>query len=375
MLLNDKRQSVRDLFESFDRKFNPEQTLRGRRVANKEFAKKFMELVEAKKIKESQISFKELAEQLCGGVSDQDLEENLNTSAFPVITSQLISSKIIAAYEAFPKVGLGLVTVVPSRLKEGRVAGWQAIGAVQVVKERADYLEIIPPDQKFVAVKHDKVGGLLSLTREDIFHDNTGELMNRAGAIGTEAARHQDEGILAIVTDKNSVAYNKGQLYKTDNSNENYRSGAGSVLGTSSFEATHVLLNKKTDERGKPIMVLGRKPVLLHGATLEPMAFKLKNNEYGPQGTANLDRNFAFNRFDPVLNPYQDGAISTTGWFYGDFKSQFVYEECWPVEVFSRIGQDSEDGFKKDLIQQWKAGYYGGAGATDFRYVIKNVGS
>lgn len=359
---------IREIWESFDRKHNPQGTAKGRALANREFGKKFMELYEAKKIQDRDISFPELYEKLV-----LDVEENLDSSAFPIITSQLISSKIISAYEAFPRIGMGLVTVVQSKLKEGKVVGWQAIGTMKKLLEREEYKEVIPPDQKAVAVMHDKIGGLLSLSREDLTFDQTGELMRRASAIGDEAARDQDERVLRIITDADSKGYNKTTLYSVGNSN--LLSGAGSALGTDGFESCHKSLMGKTDERSKPIWVFGnQKPVMMVGATLEPMAFKLKNNEYGPQGTANLDKNFAFNRFDYVVNPYLD-AISTTAWFYGGFRQQFFYEEVWPLQTFSRTGQDSEDGFKKDLLMQWKAGYYGGAGAVDFRYVYKNAGA
>lgn len=361
-----KGSAVRDIYEAYTRKH----TDRG--VANREFAKQVMNLVETKKIGINDLSFKELWEGL---VVSQNLEEALTSSAFPNISSQIISTVMIEAYNLYPKIGLGMVRVVPSRLKVSRVVGWKAIGTISQVTEGEDFNEIIPPDEKYVLIPNYKYGGLLSLTKEDIFFDRTGQLVDRARGIGEEAARFQEQLILEGMIDKNGTVYNKGQMYPTNNSKTNYHSGAASALGTTSWETTYIALLKKVDEQGKFIWVNSDRPTLMVPPALYPQAFKLKNNEYGPTGTARgNDVNPAMNMFDIAVNPYLT-AVSSTAWLYGAFKRQFRWEEVWPIETFSRVGQDSEDGFKRDVIQQFKASLYGGIGADDFKYVEYNAGA
>jgi hypothetical protein len=100
------------------------------------------------------------------------------------------------------------------------------------------------------------------------------------------------------------------------------------------------------------------------------LAEKLRSNEYGPQGTANLDVNLARNMYNIVVNPYLSKA--TTTWWYGGFNRQFRWEEVWPLETYTRVGQDTEEGFKNDIIQQFKVSLFGGCGAVDTRYVLEN---
>ncbi len=364
-----KAYAIRDIYESFNRKHNAGDTVGGRATANREFSKAVMGLVEAKKVTAADFSFKELFEAL---VTSQNLEEALTSSAFPNISSQIISSVMIEAYQLWPKLGLSMVRVVPSRLKTSLVVGWKSIGVIREVKESEDYLENTPPDEKSVSIPNFKYGGLMSLTKEDIFFDRTGELVNRARGIGEEAARFQDQLIMEGMFDKNSNVYNKGQLFPSNNSKTNYHSGAGSVLSTNGFEASYIALLKKVDETSRKIWVMSDKMQLMCPPDLEPQAFKLKNNQYGPANTAlGNDVNFAMNKFDIVVNPYM---TSTTAWLLGAFKRQFRWEEVWPVETFSRVGQDSEDGFKRDVIQQFKCSLYGGVGADDFKYVEYNAG-
>ncbi len=114
---------------------------------------------------------------------------------------------------------------------------------------------------------------------------------------------------------------------------------------------------------------MGDRPLMIVGSTLLATAEKLQKNEHGDLGTANLDTNLAQGQFDVVINPY---LPSTSSWWYGAPARQFRWEEVWPIETFTRVGQDSEVGFNQDLIQQFKLSFYGGAGAADFRYVIEN---
>ena len=102
---------VRDVWESFDRKFNASDTKKGRNIAAREFGNTMLKAIEEKKMDWRDVSFRGLWEGL---VVSQDLQEDIDSSAFPNVLSKLISKKIIDAFDAYPQQGLKLVTVVPS---------------------------------------------------------------------------------------------------------------------------------------------------------------------------------------------------------------------------------------------------------------------
>ncbi len=221
-------------------------------------------------------------------------------------------------------------------------------------------------DEKSQTIKNFKHGGILSLTKEDIFFDQTGQLVDRARQIGEEAARYRQELIFTAVCNVGDTALSGADLYSAGNSNLL----TGNALDTAGWENADNALLAKKDEKDKPIWVMGDRPIMVVPTGLHKTALKLMKNEYGPQGTANLDVNLAQNAFDVVMNPYLSN--SSTSWWYGGFKRQFRWEEVWPVEVFMRVGQEHEDGFKADVVQQHKCSFFGGAGAIDTRYVIEN---
>lgn len=368
--------SIRDVYESFDRKYNASDDRKGRKLANQEFANKFMELREAKKIADRDISFKDLWEGL---VRSQDLEEAYDSSAMPIILANLISKKIIDAYEAYPQEGLKLVQVVPSSLKEEVVVGWTAIGQLDEVKEDDEYEEAVPPDEKYVRIVHKKYGKLISVTEETIKFDQTQQFLRRASMIGERGAQFLDKTIMYGILDRNSNVYNKGALYASPSSSGgtygNAWSGADTALGSAGWEKAHFTLHEKTDEQSEPIWVAGDRAKLVCSPRQVPTAIKLRQGDYGNIGTANLDTNVAQNMFDIVESPYFANLTTNTAWLYGAFQRQFQWDEIFPLQVFSRSGQETEDGFKRDIVQQFKVRFYGGIGATDYRFVNYMAGA
>lgn len=353
------------LVEAYEKKFNPSDTSKGLRAAHREVGKVVQGLLESKKLKPESVNLRSLYESL---VVDQDLEENLTSSAFPNIAGQIISKVMIDGYQEFPKDHERLVRTVPSKLKVSRVVGWNAIGSIGQVTEKQDYPEILPPDEKFQTVNNYKYGGKISLTKEDIFFDQTGELMNRARQIGERAQQKRASLIFNAVIDSGANALSNAALYSASAPYLNL--STGNPLGTDGWEAVDKKLTDKVDENGEPIWVFGDRPIMLVGSTLKATALKLQKNEHGPNGTANLDVNLARDQFDVIINPYGMGVA--TDWFYGSPNRQFRWEEVWPFEVFTRVGQDTEEGFNADVIQQFKASFFGGCGAADWRYFIKN---
>ena len=350
-----------NLVEAYENKYGD------KRTAHQEIGKKIRSLLESGKLDVNRISFKGLATELN---DKKELSEGLTSSAFPVISSEIISSMIIKGYTEFPKAGDQLVTTVPSRLKESKIPGWASIGRIREVRERESYSDVNPPTEKYVRIANKKYGGLMDLTKEDLFFDQTGNLLNEARKLGMEGARFREELIMNTVIDALSTALDLGVLYSGGNSNLK----TTAPLGTAGWQNVHVSLMEKKDDSvptPKPVWVMGTRPLMLIPPNLWPTAEKLKRNERGDLGTGNLDVNLAQNMFDIIVNPYLASG-STTLW-YGDFKSQFRWEEVWPLETFTRVGQDTEQGFNNDVIQQFKVSLFGGCGATDTRYVYENL--
>lgn len=354
------------LVEAYKAKFNPSGTPQGQKAANDEIGREVLKLVESKKLIPEQVSLRHLYEKL---VTDQDLEEgNIVSSAFPTIASGLISGKMIAGYQAWADESSKLVEEVSSKLKVSTVIGWTNVKGIERVNERQDYPQMKPPSEKSATIKNYKYGGLLDLTKETIFFDTTGELLNQARKVGEAARKEKMRMIFAAVCDVNATAYSGGDLYASANGNVQ---ATNPLTGDTAWETVRQKLMGMTDENGDPIWVFGQRPVMIIPSGLLSTAEKLQKNPTGYAGTANLDVNLAQGQFDIIVNPFL--SPTSTTWWYGWPNLEFRWENVWPFEVFTRVGQDTEEGFKADVIQQFKASFYGGVGAVDTKYVIENT--
>lgn len=355
--------AIRELVESYERKFNPSGASQGIRGVHREIGLTIRKLIESKKLDVSKVSIKHLWKEL---VEERGLEEegNLVSSAFPTIAGQLISSRMIAGYTDWPDETARLVTVVPSRLKTSNVVGWTNMSGVDLVTEREDYPQVKPPTEKTKTIKNYKYGGIVDITKEAIFFDQTGELLQQATNMGRLARKKRMRLIWDAIIDVNATAYGGADLYATGNGN---LQAANPLTGDTAWETARARMMAKVDENSEPVWLFGQKPVLIVPSGLLATAEKLQKNPTGYPGTANLDVNLAQNQFDIIVNPYLSAA--STSWWYGWPWEEFRWEEVWPFEVFSRVGQDTEEGFKADIIQQVKCSFYGGVGAADKVYV------
>ena len=233
--------------------------------------------------------------------------------------------------------------------------------------------------EKFVKIVHKKYGKLLSVTEETLKFDQTQQFLTRASRIGNRGAQFMDKTIMKGILDIDSNVYNKGSLYASASSvggtYGNAWSGAVTALGSAGWELAHFTLHERLDEQSEPIWVAGDRPNMIVPPRKVSAAIKLRQGDYGNIGTANLDVNVAQNMFDIVECPYFASLTTTTRWLYGAFKRQFQWDEIFPLQVFTRSGQQTEEGFKRDIIQQFKVRLYGGIGATDYRFVNNMAGA
>jgi len=192
--------------------------------------------------------------------------------------------------------------------------------------------------------------------------DQTGQILQVAAGLGNKAAVFKEKIILDAVRDANSTSYNGGVLYRTEVTD--YGNFDSTAFGTdgSGFKAVKLLLTDMVDEEGDPILIGDR--TLLICEELSKDAHDLVNPRLA-------DSTYFKGYISDVLtSPFMTDAAE---YFYGDFKTQFRYQEVWPIQVLM-AKPGNEDEFKRDVFAAYKVRLYGGCGAIDYRYVIRSEG-
>ena len=159
-------------------------------------ADKLAGLFESKKVRPEDFSFLAMFEELVDPehkfnytTDAKELAEAVTASAFPTISGVVINSTIIPAYELAIGPTARLVTE-QTATKTGReeVAGWTAGGQFEMRPEHTSYQEDVVTEKYWSIDKYD-FGKIISLTREAIFDDRSGELISRARALGEKGGQ------------------------------------------------------------------------------------------------------------------------------------------------------------------------------------------
>ena len=293
------------------------------------------------------------------------IAESISSTAFAKATGALINQMVIDGYGIQGLIGDQLVTTIPSRLKTETIVGINALDTPEIVPEGSPY-----PDsstaEKYVTIPNVKRGRIITLTEETILFDQTGQILNRAFRLGEKTALEREKLIVRACVELDSNIYRPSGSAATlyDNST-NSNLAASSGFGTSALNTVVNKLREFTDENSDPIIV----PFpwqLLVPSELMPNAESMFGAEHDPD-TAENELNVHRGKYQPLTSPF---LTSSTDWWLGNFKRQFVYTEIWPIQTMSRpAGTDAD--FEKDIRYAHKVRMYGGVGAVDTKYVVE----
>lgn len=327
----------------------------------------------------------------------------LYSNAFQVVTTELISSQIIASYnDQMNLIGDQLMETVRATTRNQKMAGFTSVAGPIEVAENHPYSES-GFGEKYVTTAETKKGRILSLSEELILFDQTGEIMRRARMLGEQLRLEKERTQIRAVIDADSgsgrYVYRPSgsgeSLYNADGSNKNYI-GVGNT--TDSGFATAVVLNDfsdfetvfkyrataikddRVDGTPQPLYNLNMGCVVLVPETLRWTtahvldATELQNNT----DTAAKETRFGNGMIRSLVggiyaSPFVD-EVNTADWYFGNFRKQFVWTEIWPVQTFMQ-GADSEAMFERDVSMRIKVRYFGGCSATDSIYVTKVDGA
>jgi len=302
----------------------------------------------------------------------RSISEAVSSDLFPVITGEIISAKIIAGYESIRKIGDQLTTTVTSNLKIANYAGFTAASGPDKVLEGAPYNDS-GLEEKWSQISHTKYGRIISVTEEAIKFDQTGQLLVRAGAIGEKAALYKERLIVEGVQDINNTVFKPAGVatayYRTTASGDRkVNSVASNPFGEAGLLAAKKIMDAMTDEEGDYIMLSIGQLVGLFPVDLEVRVKQMLQSTLVPEGVENAVNTWK-GWFNPLASPYVS-AQSTSTWYLGDFKKDFIWSEVWPLQTFT-AKPGHEDEFNRDIKSKTKVRFYGEVGAIDDKHGFK----
>lgn len=312
----------------------------------------------------NQINFTELRES-AGAVS---------TAAFQNISGQIVYGMTLEKYNAPEFV---VTKSIPER--QGNVSGLEKIaGITQIgdetgeVGEGQNYPLMGVGENWIFFIEPKKKGGIVPMTKEAVFYDRTGQLVDNAGDVGYAYGQQLEKAAVDCVIDENVTThkYNwKGTVIDTYGDSSGSHSwdnlaATNALVDWTDIQAANQLLRLMLDPfTGEPILF---PPTHLYAPTgLEWTARQIltastitrttpgfATSADPSQGTAPnpvISLNLAL-----VTTPYMEFRMGTdTSWYMGNPGRAFVRNVHWPMQV-DQAPANNEDEFNRDIVMKFK---------------------
>lgn len=310
-------------------------------------------------------------------------------SNFNDITGQIFYNELMQSYEQAAFVGSRLTKLMKTNLSGEKIAGIAGITeSVDEVHESMPYPEVGFGSDWIETPATTKRGLIISVTKETIFFDRTGQVLERAASVGEILGRKKEKMILDTVLGVTNTYKWKGTSYNTYLTSGNWinsRTGV-SLTDWNTIDATEQLFNDMLEPNtGEPIVINPRQilhmPAKRHqfrqitkATTLETLTASAAEKRIGPN-TLNpydlIESTFAYRR---VIASGVSATNAKDWWFMGEFQKAFGYAENWPITVV-QAPNNSEPEFKQDIVLRWKASERGIPFVRNPRYVVKVINS
>jgi hypothetical protein len=324
------------------------------------------------------------------GDGDKGLMEAVDSTAFKKVSGQVISTAIMQAFENPRFVGDMLHTNRPTRLNGERIDNITEIGdKATVVDEGKPFPEVGVGESWIETPQTTKRGMKISLTKEAIFFDRTGILLDKASQVGhylgvNKEKRHIDLALGVVNNYKyRDTAYD---TYQTTTPWDNVVTSNGLHDWTDIDAALQTFGLLVDPDTGDPIMITPIQ-ILCHSAIRKTVDYVLNATHViidpnAAAATQNIqpqidNRVLIPNTYEVISSPWVDAryvanSITTTTWFFGDFRRAFAYMENWPIAVVPMPANSTQE-YELDIMAGWKVSERGVVAVMEPRETQKNT--
>jgi hypothetical protein len=335
----------------------------------------------------------------------------VDASAFAGITGQLLINRVLSAFTAEEFVVSRLIPTIPTSLNGERIPGAalpRDPGEDFVEAAEMDELHYVGFSEEYIQTPPTTKRQLgIAVTKEAIFFDRTGLVLDRASYVGTLLGLRKEKNLIAVLIgavntfqekrEGDSAAVSLKTYYAADDNGRWINHLDGNPLNDwTNINASEQAFSQITDPNtGEPIILPARRVLiapqiqflalnqlmvasnvwkLTQGGT-SPTAGQAGVNTIGPNPILNLDITVATSRqlYKQIQLLLDSSASEAAGyWWYGD-PAAFAYMENWPITVV-QAPTNSEAEFTQDIVVRFKASERGTPAVIEPRRIQRNRG-
>lgn len=324
----------------------------------------------------------------------------LNISTFNLSVSGLVNAEILDKFELPTYIGDQLVTNKPTNMNGQKLIGVTRIApqtsAGKGRKPGEAHPEVGVSDRYQTTPETVEQALKVKVTREAVFFDLTGQVLDNAGEVGMELGYGKEKDILdGVLGVSNSHNYN-GTSYNTYQTSSPWINDHANPFSDYQDvdDARQLFVGMTDPDTGREIMLAGYQILCMPAREVKfrHNLFNANNYMLGTQLNSNFPSvwtgaatspmsAYPLSLIQPSVIAYNratasDGlALSASSakeyWWIGDFKKAFWWMENWPLTPWQAA---ADELVMKDqgLVAVYGANYRGVFYAKQPRYVIRN---
>jgi hypothetical protein len=324
----------------------------------------------------------------------------VNVNVFNLSVAGLVNAQIIERFQLATRIGPELVTIKPTNMNGQKLIGSAGVGAyTKEAKKRypgRPHMEVgfgevyqTTPETLEQALK-------VLLTKEVVFFDITGKIIEEASEVGDELGYGMEKDILDGVAGVNNSYNFLGTSYNTYQTASPWiNDQSNAFTDWTSWDKSRLLFVGRTDPvTGKEIQVDGRDILIM--PQRESLWHHFVNQTAVQRGTQNTGGNFPgvwnvgptptafygnpsrvlssqilFNRATAADGLSLSSSNATEYWWHGDFKKAFWWMENWPLTPW-QASADELTMKDRGLVGVYGANYRGVFYTKEPRFVNRN---
>ncbi len=312
----------------------------------------------------------------------------VSSTAFFNISGQIVFSTMMEAFDNEEFVFKNLIPAVQTPFQLGeKVPGITKIGDESLAVAEGKPYPLAGVSEDYIETPISvKYGEIVPVTREAIFGDRTGQLLERCGNVGESMGLKQEKEAVDCVIDENVTTHRykwRGDVIATYGDSSGTHSwdnlsGTTTLVDESSIDTLVQLLNQITDPNtGEPIIIT---PVdMVVPKRLERTAMRImkatntRTGYYATSTTPNVlvDSPAVVPPLTIRTSRYVEYRQATkTSWYIGNIAKAFRYMQNWALEV-TQAPPNSQAEFERDIVAQYKGSRKGAYTTFEPRVMCK----
>lgn len=319
----------------------------------------------------------------------------VNTSMFTAISGQMVVTAVMNAYENEEFVFTQMIPEQQTPFLDGeKIPGISPIGDEAMVVPEGEPFPRVGVSQDWIETAAPRKRGMrLDVTREAVFGDRTGLLLERCAQVGYWLGVNREKRAIDCVIDENAGATSitagghryhwRGTSYATYQSSTPWDNvtANNALVDWTDVEAAELTLAAITDPNtGEPIAIMPTKlivtPQLNYTARSIVNATMIRRTTPGFATSANPNQSEGpnwVNPYDVVSSRLLAARLATdTDWFLGAPEKAFVYMVNFPMQV-KTLGANSMLEYERDIVQSYRADERGAYVTKDPRLMNKST--